>query len=104
MAEIAGDDSQAEPPLHPVLPVIATGTPAIIASQAGDSPLDARAPTIPAPPGARVFQRFAFLGELARGWNGHPLDACGRELGLRLGRVDAAISGHGAGRMLKEGD
>jgi hypothetical protein len=40
MAEIAGNDSQAQPPLHPVVPVIATGTPAIIASQTGNAPLE----------------------------------------------------------------
>src|SRR5437660_8625136 len=104
MAQITGDHSQTQPALHPVLPVIAAYAPSIIASQARDSPLDARAPAIAAPPGARVFQRFAFLGKFAGGWDRHPLDAYGGERGLRLGRVDAAIPGHRTGRMVKERD
>src|SRR2546423_7487318 len=104
MAHITGYHSQTQPALHPFLPMIAACAPSIIASQARDSPLDARTPAIAAPPGARVFQRFAFLGKFAGGWDRHPLDACGGERGLCLGRVDAAIPGHRTGRMVKERD
>src|SRR3989442_12326955 len=100
MAQITGDDSQAQPPFHPVLPVVAAFAPAIIASQTRNAPLDARAPAIPTPPGARVFQRFTFLGELAGGRDRHSLDASFLELGLRLGRVDAAVPSPGARRLV----
>src|SRR2546421_2664830 len=59
---------------------------------------------IPAPPGACVFQGFAFLRELAGSRDRHALDTRFLEPGLRLGRVDAAIPGHGARRMVKERD
>src|SRR5256885_15907275 len=91
MAQITGDHSQTQPALHPVLPMIAACAPSIIASQARDSPLDARTPAIAAPPGARVFQRFAFLGKFAGGWDRHPPDACGGGRGLLLGGGGAAI-------------
>jgi hypothetical protein len=41
MAQIAGNEPQTEPPLHPVLPVRAACAPSIVASQARYSRLDA---------------------------------------------------------------
>src|SRR6266699_5961328 len=101
MAQITGDDPQAQPPLHPVLPVIGTFAPSVIASQAGDAPLDACTPAIAAPPGARVLQRSAILRELTGSRDGHPLDARSGERGLRLGRVDPTISGQQVRGMLE---
>ncbi len=102
-AQEAFDHPQAQPPLHPVKPVIATFAPSIVASQAGASPLDARTPPIPAFPRARVFQRLAFPRELARGWDGHPLDSGGFQLFLRFRRMHASVARHQTRRMCKEG-
>jgi hypothetical protein len=85
MPEVTRDHSSAQPPLHPVWPVIGTFAPAIIASQARDPPLDARAPALATPEGACVFQHLAFLRERARGGDGHTLDPGGFACGLRLG-------------------
>jgi hypothetical protein len=61
VAQIAGDDAQPQPPLHPVLPMIGALTLPVVASEAGDPPFNARTPAIPAPPSARAFHRSAFL-------------------------------------------
>ena len=49
-AQIAGDDAQAQPPLHPVLPVIGAFAPPVITPQTGNALLDARTPPIAPPP------------------------------------------------------
>src|SRR5258707_9640949 len=95
-AQITGDHSQAQPPLHPVLPVIDAFAPAEIPSQAGNAALDARTPAIAALPPACALQRLSFLGELARCWDGHALDSGGFEALLRFRRLHAAVARHQA--------
>src|SRR5947209_10895153 len=82
-AQIAGNDSQAQPALHPVLPVVAAFAPAKVPPQAGNAALDTRTPAIAPFPRTCPFQGFAFLRQLARSWDGHPLDSRGFELVLR---------------------
>src|SRR5260370_21531394 len=84
-AQVTGDDSQTQPPLHPVLPVIGAFAPPVIASQARNASLDARTPPIPAPPAARVLQRVAFLRKLAGCWNSYQLHSRSRQALLGLG-------------------
>src|SRR5712691_6625767 len=79
-----------------------TLTPPVVASEARDSPLDARTPAIAAPPSARAFHRTAFCRDFARCRNRHVLDSRFHQLGLCLCRVDSAISGDQVGWMLKE--
>src|SRR6266851_5142309 len=102
MTQVAGDHPQAEPAFHPVLPVIPASAPAVIPSQARNAALDARAPAIPAPPGARVLQGLAFWRELAGGRDSYALDSGCLEALLRLCPVDPAISGYQVGWMLKQ--
>ena len=60
-AQVTGNDPQAQPPLHPVLPVIATFAPAIVTSQARNAALDARTPAIAALPTACALERLMFI-------------------------------------------
>src|SRR5260370_2744237 len=100
--EMAGDDAQGQPPLHPVLPVIATSAPAKVASEAGNAPFNACTPAIAPAPVARVLQCSSFLRELARRWNGHPLDPSGQQAFLRLCRLHAPVARYQTRRMRKE--
>src|SRR5258707_8319220 len=101
-AQITGDHSQAQPPLHPVLPVIDAFAPAEIPSQTGNAALDARAPAIAPAPGARALQCLSFLRELACGRDGHAPDPSCLQALLRFRRLDAPVAGHQARRMLKD--
>src|SRR5258708_31597796 len=91
MPEVTRDHPEAQPPLHPVWPVIGTFAPAIIAAQARDPPLDSRAPAIAAPEGACVFQRLAFLRERARGGGSHPPDLRAVDGGPPFGAGESSI-------------
>src|SRR5258706_4954111 len=77
-------------------------TPTKVPSQAGNEALDARTPAIAPPPTARALQGLPFFGELARGGNGHALDARFLQSGLRLRRMDAPIPAHQTRWMRKE--
>src|SRR5947209_6988075 len=101
-AQIAGNDSQAQPALHPVLPVVAAFAPAKVPPQAGNAALDTRTPAIAPFPRTCPFQGFAFLRQLARSWDGHPLDSRGFELVLRFWRMHPPITCDQARRMVKE--
>src|SRR5437879_5057146 len=94
MAQVTGDDAQPEPALHPLLPVIRTFAPAIIASQAGNSALDARTPAIAPPPPACLLLSLAFLGDLALRWDCHQLNPCCLQQARRLGRMHSSIACH----------
>jgi hypothetical protein len=102
MSEVIGNDPQTQPAFHPLLPVIGTFAPAIIASQTRNAALDACAPAIAAPEGSRVFQSLTFFGELARSWDRHPLDAHSEEAFLGVRRMHSTIPSDQVGRMLKE--
>src|ERR1700682_2300739 len=101
MAEIRGDDPQAQPPLHPLLPVIGAFAPSIIASQAGDPAQGVRTPAIAAAEAARGVQRLALLRETARSWDRHPLDSGGFQLFLCFCRMHSSVAGHQIGGMLE---
>src|SRR5512142_1385441 len=73
-AQITGHDPQAQPPFHPVFPVIGAFTPPEIPSQARNAALDARTPAIAALEASRALDSLAFLRELACRRDGHPLD------------------------------
>src|SRR5437868_7117736 len=102
MAQIARDHPEPEPPFHPVLPMIGAFAPPIVPPQAGNAPLDARTPAVSSFEAPRLFQGLTFLGKLARGWDGHPLDCGGFELVLRFCRMHAPIARYQTGRMRKE--
>src|SRR2546421_10652287 len=101
-AQVACNDPETQPPLHPVLPVISAFAPAEIAPQARDAPLDARAPAIAALPTACALQPLTFLGELARRRDGHPFDPGGFKAFLRVRRMHPPVASHQVGGMLKE--
>src|SRR5437660_1420219 len=82
--------------------MIAAFAPAKVPPQAGNAAFDARTPAIAPFPRAGVFQGLAFLRQLARGWDGYPLDPGGFELLLRVRRMYASIARHQIGGMLKE--
>src|SRR5437899_3157389 len=102
MAQIARDHPEPEPPFHPVLPMIGALAPPIVPPQAGNAPLDARTPPVSSFETARLFQGLTFLGKLARGWDGHPLDGGGFELVLRFCRMHAPIARDQTRRVLQE--
>src|SRR5260370_36667073 len=72
-AQVTGNDPQAQPPLHPVLPVIGAFAPAKVPPQTRNAPLDARTPAIAARSAPRALDRLAFLRELAPRRDGPPL-------------------------------
>src|SRR5260370_30514620 len=100
-AQVTGNDPQAQPPLHPVLPVIGAFAPAKVPPQTRNAPLDARTPPIAALPAARALERLAFLRQLARPRDGHPLDPGGRQAPLPLRRLHPPAPSHPTPRMLK---
>src|SRR5579859_2962940 len=102
MAQVRSHHPQPQPPLHPVLPVESAFVPAIIATQTRDSALHARTPPIAAPKSSGMLKSLAFSRELARSRNGHQPDACFRESGLCLRRVNPSISGEQSRRMFKK--
>src|SRR2546426_4619655 len=83
--------------------MIGAFAPPIVPPQAGNAPLDARTPPVSSFEAARLFQGLTFLGKLARGWDGHPLDGGGCEFVLRFCRMHAPVTSHHVGRMFKEG-
>src|SRR5260370_26329442 len=99
-AQVTGNDPQAQPPLHPVLPVIGAFAPAKVPPQTRNAPLDARTPPIAALPAARALNRLAFLRELARRWDGYPLDPGGQQALLGLRRMHPPVASHQTRRML----
>src|SRR5260370_35541129 len=76
-AQVTGHDPQAQPELHPVLPVIGAFAPTKVPPQTRNAPLDTRTPPIAALPAPRALERLAFLRSLARCRDGHPLDPAG---------------------------
>src|SRR5260370_3893423 len=101
-AQVTGNDPQAQPAVHPVLPVIGAFAPAKVPPQSRNGPLDARTPAIAALPAARALERLAFLRELARRRDGHPLDPGGQQALLGLRRLHPPVASHQTRRMLKE--
>src|SRR5260370_28453103 len=93
-AQVTGNDPQAQPALHPVLPVIGAFAPAKVPPQTRNAPLDARTPAIAALPAARALERLAFLRELARRRDGHPLDPGRQHALLRLRRLHPPVPTH----------
>src|SRR5712691_7372345 len=101
-AQIAGDDPQAQPAFHPVLPVIGTFAPPEIPPQTRNAAFDARTPPIAPAPGARALQGLTFWRELAGGRDGHALDSGCLEALLRLCRLHASVARHQTRWMRKE--
>jgi len=100
-AQIAGDDPQAQPALHPVKPMIATLAPTIVTPQAGNPAFNPRSPPIAPSKGRRAFQPAALLRRFANHWNGYLLDPRSLGLLLRIGGVDPTIGCYQTGRASK---
>src|SRR5258708_21075571 len=101
-AQVTGNDPEVKPALHTVLPVIGAFAPAKVPPQTRNAPLDARTPAIAARRAPRALDRLAFLRELARRRDGHPLDPGGHQALLGLRRMHPPVASQQTGRMLKE--
>src|SRR5260370_7766961 len=101
-AEVTGHDRKAQPEVHAVLPVIGAFAPTKVPPQTRNAPLDTRTPPIAALPAPRALERLAFLRELARCRDGHPLDPGGQQALLGFRRMHPPVASHQTRRMLKE--
>ena len=97
----AFNDSQTEPPFHPVSAVIAALAPAIIPPQTGNPPFNSRSPPVATPTGWRAFPRTTLVRRLAHSWDRHRFNARSPELLLRVSGVDPTIGGHQPRRSSK---
>src|SRR5258708_34577466 len=85
MPEITGNNPQAQPAFHPLLPVVGTFAPAIIASQTRDAALNACPPAIASLPAASILSCQRCLRKLAHPGDRNLLYSSGFTDTLRFG-------------------